>query len=103
MADATENVIASEVPDDEGVIQRVTPDDRPFFYSNIAAIGSTVWDFTVDFGMIIDTRNKRLLFQDVARVVMSPQQALVFSDILSQHVRQYEERFGKIPRAPEPL
>lgn len=103
MAEATENAIASEVPDDEGTIERITPEGRPVFYSNISALGSTVWDFTMDFGMILDTSKNRLRFQDVARVVMSPQQALVFSEVLSNHVRQYEEKFGRIPRSAESI
>lgn len=101
MADGTENEIAAEVPDGEATIQRITPDGRPIFYANIVALGSTVWDFTMDFGMILEAGGNRLRFQDVARVVMSPQQARVFSEVLVQHVKQYEDKFGKIPRPPD--
>lgn len=103
MTEATEDGVASETPVDEGRIERITPEGRPIFYSNITALGSTVWDFTMDFGMILDSSKSLMRFQDVARVVMSPQQALVFSEILSNHVRQYEEKFGRIPRSPEPF
>lgn len=101
MAEDSPTGTAPQAAEDDRTVERITPEGRPTFYANIVALGSTIWDFTMDFGMILEASGNRLRFQDVARVVMSPQQALVFSKILSQHVSQYEERFGKIPRPPD--
>lgn len=103
MSEGSEKTITQDPIDNKREFRRILPDNRPMFYSNISAIGSSIFDFTIDFGVIVDVSDKEATFQDVARVVMSPQQALAFSEVLSKRVKQYEEQFGKIPRSPEPL
>jgi hypothetical protein len=101
VAEDTGNERAPQEPDEERTIERIIPEGKPVFYANIAAIGSTIWDFTLDFGLIQETGKEGVVFRDMARIIMSPPQAQVFAEILTQHVKQYQEKFGPIPRPEE--
>lgn len=65
-------------------------------YSNSISIGSTDYEFSFDFNLEtikIDAKGTSP-GKDVANVVkvrMSPQLAKAFSDLLAQHVDQYEK------------
>ena len=97
--DATNELVA-DVPA-ERVIERITPEGLPITYANNVLLHSSIWDFTMDFGLILEATPSKLKFQDTAKVIMSPQHMAVFAEILADHVRQYEEKFGRIPRPPK--
>jgi len=62
-------------------------------YSDAARVGSTPFGFVFDFGLSTQTPGEA---QTQAIVRMSPQHALVFYQILKQHLRNYELNIGKI-------
>jgi Protein of unknown function (DUF3467) len=102
MTDDAADRTASQVPHDRPLAERIIPENLPLIYTNIAAIGSSVWDFSFDFGVITGTTESGgIRFEDRVRVVMSPQQAQVFSELLTHHINQYKQTFGPIPRPPQ--
>jgi Protein of unknown function (DUF3467) len=98
-------MVDNQVHDQEnvvpGVVSRVRrhhADDVPELYANNVSFSTSVWDFTLDFGMLLGIDDEGTLnIQDLARVIMSPQQAKAFSQVLAENVAQYEGQFGSIP------
>ncbi|MEA2512338.1 MAG: hypothetical protein QOJ59_1825 [Thermomicrobiales bacterium] len=84
-------------------VERIHPDGIPVFYANNVGFRISVWDFALDFGMMIDANDERILVRDAATVIMSPQHAKVFSEVLARNVKNYEEQFGelKVSAAPQ--
>src|SRR5215208_2538311 len=72
-------------------------EDVPLFYANNVATKLTPWDLTMNFGIITDTKPGRITVKDTATVVMSPQHAKVFSQLLTRNIEKYEKRFGVLP------
>lgn len=78
------------------------PGGTPVFYANNVSFRTTFWDFTMDFGQVVEMSEERVIAQDVATVIMAPQHARVFAEVLMTHIQAYEQQFGPIPRPPEP-
>ncbi len=82
-------------------ITKITPEGLPTFYANNVAFRTLFWDFTLDFGQVVEASDEGLVIRDVATVVLAPQHARVFAEVLLRNIAQYEEQFGPIPRPPE--
>ena len=101
MTDTVADGPHSEVSVDTRRVRRERPDDLPTYYANNVAFRSSLWDITLDFGVILEAGENEFAFRDLATVIMSPQHARVFAELLTEHVRRYEELFGRIPRQDE--
>lgn len=80
------------------VVENIRDATPPPVYANNVTLLMSRWDFKFVFGDILDMTDDRLRVNERVTVVMSPQHAAAFSDVLSKHVGGYEERFGPIPR-----
>ena len=81
------------------------PENLPITYSSHAQMLVTNLDVTIDFGIRhFQSSGKNLTSAGVQinnRVIMSIQQAKVFSDKLSDLIKGYENDFGKILTEPK--
>ena len=79
----------------------------PSQYSNGAQIVISVWDFNFEFYHVVPIPSEQegepptLSRSVVQRVVMSPQHAKAFSEILGQNVAAWEQQYGEIQPPPE--
>ena len=69
------------------------PGETPDVYTDAVRIGSGVYGFSFQFGLATESPGEQ---RPVVTVRMSPQHAVVFYQILKKHLRQYEDRVGKI-------
>ena len=100
MTDDTTDGTGPQTPTKRQSLERITPEGRPLFYANNVSIEWSIWDFALDFGIVVEADDERILFRDAARVIMSPQHALVFAEVIARNVEKYEAQFGPIPRHP---
>ncbi len=105
MAENTTGDVDHEAPPERSEhvkVTRLNPGEAPTFYANNVSFRTLFWDFALDFGQVVDISEEAgLIIRDVATVVMAPQHARVFAEVLLRNVRAYEEQFGPIPRPPE--
>ncbi|MBI3092175.1 MAG: DUF3467 domain-containing protein [Candidatus Tectomicrobia bacterium] len=67
----------------------------PLFYSNVARVMHTEYDVFIDFATRLpDTPDFAAIS---ARIVMSPQHTKALLKALFEHLKKYEESYGKIP------
>jgi hypothetical protein len=71
-------------------------DSTPTYYSNNAQIATSVFDFRVIFGEIVKADEEEIVVRTRATVFLSPQHAKAFANVLSQKIRDYEQRYGEI-------
>jgi hypothetical protein len=77
------------------------PREIPRFYANNTQFQISPWDVSLDFGQIVgQTEDRRLLVENLVRVVMSPQHAKVIAHLLMTQLAMYESEFGTIPSPP---
>ena len=69
-------------------------------YANNTAFQSNAFDFSMIFGEIQEADDKKVLVEQEVRVTMSPLHAKVFSGVMLQNIKNYEDRFGEI-KVPE--
>ncbi|MEO0085326.1 MAG: DUF3467 domain-containing protein [candidate division WOR-3 bacterium] len=62
-------------------------------YSNFVLIAHSGSEFIIDFARILPGLPKAKVF---SRIVMTPQHAQMLHDALSENLKKYEARFGKI-------
>ncbi|HID94819.1 MAG TPA: DUF3467 domain-containing protein [Candidatus Latescibacteria bacterium] len=62
-------------------------------YSNLALITHTPSEFIIDFARVLPGLAKAKVY---ARIVMTPQHAKLLENALSENIRKYENRHGKI-------
>jgi hypothetical protein len=71
-------------------------------YCNNAQILTSSWDFNFEFSQLVPIPSERegeppvVSKNAVQRIVMSPQHAKAFSNILKQNVEQWEQQFGEL-------
>lgn len=65
-------------------------------YANSVRVGITLWDFSLVFGEIEEATPDFLSVKENARVMMSPEHAMAFFEVLQRNIKLYEEKFGKI-------
>lgn len=62
-------------------------------YSNFVLIAHSASEFIIDFARILPGLPKAKVF---SRIVMTPQHAMLLHNALSENMKKYEGRFGKI-------
>ncbi|HID32395.1 MAG TPA: DUF3467 domain-containing protein [bacterium (Candidatus Stahlbacteria)] len=62
-------------------------------YSNFVLIAHSPSEFILDFARVLPGVKKAKVF---ARIVMTPQHALLLKNALDENIKRYEDRFGKI-------
>lgn len=77
-------------------------DDKKILYANSAEVRSSFYDLIFSFSTKMPLPDGRPEIRDGADIVMSPQHAKTFLFILQNHIRKYEDTFGKI-ELPEDL
>jgi hypothetical protein len=77
-------------------------EDFKSIYSNNAQFTMSPWDVVFVFGENQSVKDNILLVEQKMRVVMSPQHAKIFSQVLSDQVSKYEQTFGPIPVPVQP-
>jgi len=88
-------------PTPDQKVEKITPEGLPHFYVNNVGLRMSIWDFVLDFGIILEADVDKLTFRDVATIVMSPQHAKAFAKVLTRHIKGYEDQFGRIPLPPD--
>jgi hypothetical protein len=77
-------------------------------YCNGVDVLFTQFDFSLEFVELVPIAAQEpggsptVSRNFVERIVMSPQQAKVFLQLLAQNVDDYESRFGELPASPQP-
>ncbi len=80
----------------------VRPDSPvPSIYANQVELHATNWDFRFRFGEAFDVQTENATVMERTRVIMSPQHAKAFLNVLSDNVRKYEAAFGEIRFNPK--
>mgnify|MGYP003960984939 FL=1 len=79
-------------------------DELAVYYSNFSSFSISNPDLTIDFGLrdsrVINKKNVSVATIQ-SRVIMSPQQAKVFSEKLNGLIELYEKTYGEINTAPK--
>ena len=60
-------------------------------YSNNVEIGTSPWDFRFLFFEIAEDENGDLIREKKVRVVMSPQHAVAFAEVLNKTIQRWEK------------
>lgn len=78
----------------------------PIQYCNAAQVLATEWDVSLDFAQLVLTlpqqpgESPSVIRNPLARIIMSPQHAKAFSELLRQQVADYERQHGELPLLP---
>jgi hypothetical protein len=68
-------------------------------YANSVEVRSSFSDFRFVFGEV-DVDEEKVIIEERAKIVMSPQHAKMFLKIFTSHLQKYEAKFGWIPEPP---
>jgi hypothetical protein len=73
-------------------------------YANNVQIESTLWDINMIFGEVQEVfpDEPKIVVQDLVSVVMTPEHAKAMCMTLVQHLKTYEQNYGKIRFPPTP-
>jgi hypothetical protein len=63
-------------------------------YANAVHIRASVWDFQLTFGLASPETPDQITIHNHSAIFLSPQQAKALSNMLVQHLAQYEQAFG---------
>jgi len=80
--------------------------EGPLLYSNKVQIQLSSWDFNFEFAQLLIVPNEQegqpatVAVNAIHRIIMSPQHAKAFLEILRQNVEEWEKQFGEIRLAP---
>lgn len=80
--------------------ERVNAENMMSYYSNSVEIGSSVWDFRLKCGEMLDATPEKIVIKDLCIVYMSPNHAKAVSILLARQIKAYEDRFGEITVPP---
>ena len=96
MSDDQPAMLTTEEATKRETISADTPDMKGYYANNVGFRVSP-WDFTMIFGQIREATKERLVIENQAEIVMSPQHIKVFARVLRSNIEKYEARFGAIP------
>jgi len=80
----------------------------PIQYCNAAQVIATEWDVSLDFAQLVLTlpqqpgESPSVVRNPLTRIVMSPQHAKAFLELLKRQVADYERQHGEIPLLAQP-
>ena len=58
-------------------------------YSNYVEVGSSPWDFRLLFFEVVEDETGEPIREKRVRVVMSPQHAMAYSQVLNEHIERW--------------
>lgn len=70
----------------------------PTVYANRVTLMTSLYDFTMDFGMMVDVDEDGITVQPLLRLILAPAMAKDIAETLSEHVKKYEADFGPLPK-----
>lgn len=73
------------------------PYEKPLFYVNNVQFSAGVFDIHIRLNRIVETTEDEARVILHGTVVMSPQHAKSFAEILNRNLAVYEQEFGAIP------
>lgn len=85
-----------EVISDPEVVRELA-EGTPVYYTNSVNILIGPYDVSLTLYQLREASSERVIFDSLARVVMSPQHAKVLAELLSEKVAQYERTYGSLP------
>lgn len=88
------------LPPADRQVRSVNHPEKPTLYANNVSLRSSIWDFSLDFGMITEANDDELIVHNLATVILSPAHAKTVSQLLTRHVAMYEAQFGVLPQPP---
>lgn len=74
--------------------------EKPTLYANNVGLHTSIWDFALDFGLIVAANDDELVIENLATVILAPAHAKMVARLLTRHVAQYEADFGVLPLPP---
>lgn len=83
-------------PDAVRPVERRRGPDFVHFYANNVEVAMSNWDIQIVLGEVVVDQDKKLAVQEKAVVVMSPQHAKAFLNILLGNVAAFEKQFGVV-------
>jgi len=81
-------------------IEKLESPEMPTYYANSVDILTSAYDFIMTIGQMLPSGEDKVLVQQQARIIMSPQHLKAFAGLLAQKVREYEAEVGLIPDVP---
>jgi hypothetical protein len=72
-----------------------SPEYRSTYANNVAYVVSSL-DFSLVFGQVLEGNKERITIEQNARVTMTPLQAKLLADLLSQQIEAFEKIHGTI-------
>lgn len=90
-------------PEQQPEVKFVKADNFRNIYANNVQISSSFMDVVMMFGQIVGLEGGILEVENQARVVMSPQEAKLFTILLVQQIAAYERQFGAVKLPPNML
>jgi hypothetical protein len=96
-----ENNLPQDSPEQEPPAAKLGQvSDAPILYVNTTRIASSFFDIQLHFGESIQTSSLEELTRARVIVVMTPEHAKAFADLLMKTLDDYEVQFGKLRRLP---
>lgn len=86
---------------EEQKLQLVKRDDYREEYANSVQVRSSLWDFFLLFGRVDPKSPQEVVIENFQGVYLSPQQAKALTQLLHQHIAQYEQSCGEIRLEPK--
>lgn len=80
--------------------ERINVENMTSYYSNSVEIGSSVWDFRLKCGEMVEATSEKIVIKDLCILYMSPSHAKAVSILLARQVKAYEDQFGEITVPP---
>jgi len=89
----------SEQKNQPNIKVEIPADERIVNYSNFAIVSHSPEEFVIDFARILPGKEQA---QIVARIIMTPKNAKMFSIAMKTNIENYEKKMGeiKIPENP---
>jgi hypothetical protein len=96
-----ETDLPKNVPEQEPLdVKMEQATDAPILYVNTTRIGVSFFDIQMHFGETIQTSRSEELTRARVVVVMTPEHAKAFADLLTKSLSDYEAQFGQLRRLP---
>ena len=77
-------------------VEHTKSPEHTTIYANSAMIGPGFYDMRINFGQIIESDDEKVVIENRLCVVMSPQFAKAFLQVIQKNVKKYEDEFGTI-------
>lgn len=75
--------------------------EKQVIYTNSIGIEASIFDIKLDLKYLSTDDNDKKTTKDLCEVVMSPQHAKAFSNVLKNTIEAYEKQFGEIELKPK--